>query len=73
MLLLVFAYFPYEKQKHMLWTLIYLLWVPTKVDKQYSGCYLKTTKLPDSALIGMFAVIRSNTVDMAAREGHTYV
>ena len=32
------------------------------VDKKYTGCNLKTTELLDSALIGVCAVIRSNTV-----------
>ena len=33
-----------------------------EVDKNYTGCNLKTTKLLDSVLIGVCAVIRSNTV-----------
>ena len=33
-----------------------------EVDKNYTGCNLKTTKLPDCALIGVCGVIRSNTV-----------
>ena len=33
-----------------------------EVDKKYTGCNLKTTELLDCALIGMCAVIRSNTV-----------
>ena len=33
-----------------------------EVDKKYTGCNLKTTELLDSALIGVCAVIRSNTV-----------
>ena len=33
-----------------------------EVDKKYTGCNLKTTKLPECALIGVCAVIRSNTV-----------
>ena len=33
-----------------------------KVDKKYTGCNLKTTELLDCALIGVCAVIRSNTV-----------
>ena len=33
-----------------------------EVDKKYTGCNLKTTELLDCALIGVFAVIRSNTV-----------
>ena len=33
-----------------------------EVDKKYTGCYMKTTKLLDCALIGVCAVIRSNTV-----------
>ena len=32
------------------------------VDKKYTGCSLKTTKLLDCALIGECAVIGSNTV-----------
>ena len=31
------------------------------VDKKYTGCNLKTTELLDCALIGICAVIRSNT------------
>ena len=43
-------------------------WVPTtyafikKVDKNYTGCNLRTMELLDSALIGACVVIRSNTV-----------
>ena len=33
-----------------------------EVDKKYTGCNLKTTKLLDCALIGVCAVIRLNTV-----------
>ena len=33
-----------------------------ETDKKYTGCNLKTTELLDSALIGVCAVIRSNTV-----------
>ena len=33
-----------------------------EVDKKYTGCNLKTTELLDCALIGVCAVIRSNTV-----------
>ena len=33
-----------------------------EVDKNYTGCILKTTKLLDCALIGACAVIRTNTV-----------
>ena len=33
-----------------------------EVDKMYTGCNLKTTELLDCALIGVCAVIRSNTV-----------
>ena len=33
-----------------------------KVDKKYTGCNLKTMELLDCALIGVSAVIRSNTV-----------
>ena len=33
-----------------------------EVDKNYSGCNLKTTKLLDCAIIRICAVIRSNTV-----------
>ena len=32
------------------------------VDKKYTGCNLKTTEFLDCALIGVCAVIRSNTV-----------
>ena len=38
-------------------------WVPTTFAfKKYTGCNLKTTELLDCALIGVCAVIRSNTV-----------
>ena len=41
-------------------------WVPTTYafikKKTYTGCNLKTTELLDCALIGVCAVIRSNTV-----------
>ena len=33
-----------------------------EVDKKYTGCYLKTTKVLDYALIGVCTVIRLNTV-----------
>ena len=33
-----------------------------EVDKKYTGCNLKTSEFPDCALIGICAVIRSNTV-----------
>ena len=33
-----------------------------ETDKKYTGCNLKITKLLDCALIGVSAVIRSNTV-----------
>ena len=33
-----------------------------EVDKNYTGCNLKTMELLDSVLIGVCAVIRSNTV-----------
>ena len=33
-----------------------------KVDKKYTGCDQKTTELPDCALFGVCAVIRSNKV-----------
>ena len=33
-----------------------------EVDKKYTACNLKTTKSLDCALIGVCAVIRSNTV-----------
>ena len=34
-----------------------------KVNKMYTGCNLKTTEFHECALIGVCAVIRSNTVD----------
>ena len=42
-------------------------WVPNnicfhKVDKKYTGCNLKTTELPDCAILGVCAVIMLNTV-----------
>ena len=33
-----------------------------EVKKKYIGCNLKTTEFLDCALIGVYAVIRSNTV-----------
>ena len=33
-----------------------------EADIKYTGCNLKTTELLDCTLIGVFAVIRSNTV-----------
>ena len=33
-----------------------------EIDKKYTGCILKTTALLDSVLIGVYVVIRSNTV-----------
>ena len=33
-----------------------------EVDKKYTGCNLKTAELFDCVLIGVCAVIRSNTV-----------
>ena len=33
-----------------------------KVNKKYTGCNLKTTEFHECALIGVCAVIRSNTV-----------
>ena len=33
-----------------------------EVDKNYTGCNLKTTKLLDCALIGVCVVIRLNTI-----------
>ena len=33
-----------------------------EVDKNYTGCNLKTTELLDCALIGACVVIRTNTV-----------
>ena len=33
-----------------------------EVNKKYTGCILKTTELLDCALLGVCAVIRSNTV-----------
>ena len=35
-----------------------------KVNKKYTGCNLKTTEFHDCALIGVCAVIRSNTVTL---------
>ena len=33
-----------------------------KVNKKYTGCNLKTMEVDECALIGIYAVIRSNTV-----------
>ena len=33
-----------------------------EIDKKYTGCNTKTTELLDCALIGVCAIIRSNTV-----------
>ena len=35
-----------------------------KVDKKYTGCNLKTTELLDCVFLGVYAVIKSNTVYM---------
>ena len=35
-----------------------------EVVKKYTGCNLKTTELLDYALIGVYAVIRLNMVDL---------
>ena len=40
-----------------------------EVDKQYTGCNLKTTELLDCALIGACAVIRSNTLHYSEVRG----
>ena len=45
-----------------------------EVKKKYTGCNLKTTEFLDCALIGVCAVIRSNTVCYAkwlVRDTHT--
>ena len=34
----------------------------TEMDIKYTGCNLKTSKLLDHVLIGVYVVIRSNTV-----------
>ena len=39
-----------------------------EVDKNYTGCNLKTTKLLDCALIGVCAVIGSNTVNIVNQD-----
>ena len=44
-----------------------------EVDKMYTGCNLKTTELLDCALMGVCAVIRSNTVNLAADFWHSPV
>ena len=52
----------------MLWVLIWIqkgthnICLYKEVDKNYTGCNLKTTQLLDCALIGACAVIRWNTV-----------
>ena len=40
-----------------------------EVKKKYTGCNLKTTEFLDCALIGVCAVIRSNTVDQPRLKG----
>ena len=40
-----------------------------EVDKKYTGCNLKTTELLDCALIGVCALIRSNTVTWIILKG----
>ena len=42
-----------------------------KVDKNYTGCNLINTELLDCALIGVCAVIRSNTVVMNGCPAYT--
>ena len=41
---------------------IHHIYLYQEVDKKYTGCNLKTTKLLDCALIGVCEVIRLNTV-----------
>ena len=36
--------------------------IDKEVKKKYTGCNLKTTEFLDCALVGVCAVIRSNTV-----------
>ena len=43
-------------------TCIHNICLYKETDKNYNGCNLKTTELLDCALIGVCAVIRSNTV-----------
>ena len=38
------------------------IWLYKEVDKKYTGCILKTTESLDCSLIGVYAVISSNTV-----------
>ena len=40
-----------------------------EVDKKYTGCNLKTMELLDCVLIGVFEVIRSNTVVHSTTSG----
>ena len=52
-------------------------WVPTTYafimkTKKYTGCNLKTTELLDCALVGVYAVIRSNMVFGALAVRHEY-
>ena len=47
---------------HMLWVLISFKCLYREVDKKYTGCKLKNTELLDCGLIGVCAVIWSNTV-----------
>ena len=42
-----------------------------EVKKKYIGCNLKTTEFLDCALIGVCAVIRSNTVLLIVQLAHT--
>ena len=44
-----------------------------EVDKKYTGCNLKTTELLDCALIGICAVIRSNTVYKIIGAHYAYI
>ena len=55
--------------KHMLWVQVDAFQMAThniclykEVEKNYTGCNLKTTEVLDCALIGACVVIRSNTV-----------
>ena len=73
--MIMWCFFRFSLLRHMLWVLIWIastcrcnsnefpqhmsLW---EVDKKYTFCHLKTTELLDCALIGVCAVIRSNTV-----------
>ena len=44
-----------------------------EVDKKYTGCNLKTTESLDCVLIGVYAVIKSNSVNRFQTPPHDWL